>query len=44
MCPSVKKKDLKDVLANITSDQAVQILKVLWEKRSDVREIIIHEP
>jgi len=24
-------------LANIISDQAVHILKVLWEKRSDVR-------
>jgi len=34
---------LKDILANITSDQAVNILKVLWEKRSDVREIIVHE-
>jgi len=33
----------KDILANITSDQAVHILKVLWEKRIDVREIIIHE-
>jgi hypothetical protein len=44
MCPSVKKEYLKDILANITSDQAVHILKVLWEKRSDVREIIgLHE-
>jgi hypothetical protein len=43
MCPSVKKEYLKDILANITSDQAVHILKVLWEKRSDVREIIVNE-
>ena len=34
---------MKDILADITSDQAVHILKVLWEKRSDVREIIVHE-
>ncbi len=34
---------MKDILANITSDQAVHILKVLWEKRSDVREIIVKE-
>jgi hypothetical protein len=34
---------LKSILANITSDQAVHILKVLWEKRSDVREIIVNE-
>jgi len=43
MCPLVKEKELKDILANITSDQAVQILKTLWEKRSDVREIIVSE-
>jgi len=43
MCPSVKKEYLKDILANITSDQAVHILTVLWEKRSDVREIIVNE-
>ena len=34
---------MKDILANITSDQAAHILKVLWEKRSDVREIIVSE-
>jgi len=39
----VKEKNLKDILANITSDQAVHILKALWEKRSDVREIIVNE-
>lgn len=43
MCPLVKEEYLKDILANITSDQAVHILKVLWEKRSDVREIIVNE-
>jgi len=43
MCPSVKKKNSKDILANITSDQAAHILKVLWDKRSDVREIIVNE-
>jgi hypothetical protein len=39
----VKEEYLKDILANITSDQAVHILKALWEKRSDVREIIVKE-
>ena len=40
MCPSAKEEYLKDILANITSDQAVHILKALWEKRSDVRREI----
>lgn len=43
MCPSAKEKELKDILANITPDQAAQILKVLWEKRGAAREIIIRE-
>jgi hypothetical protein len=43
MHPSREGGILKDILANITSDQAVHILKVLWEKRSDVREIIVSE-
>ncbi len=38
-----KEEYLKDILANITSDQAVHILKVLWEKRRDVREIMVNE-
>jgi len=37
MCPLVKEEYLKDILAHITSDQAVHILTVLGEKRSDVR-------
>jgi len=36
MCPSAKEEYLKDILANITSDQAVCILKALWGKLSDV--------
>ena len=39
----MKEEYLKDILANITSDQAVHILKALWEKRSDVRELIANE-
>ena len=39
----MKEEYVKGILTNITSDQAVYILKVLWEKRSDVREIIVNE-
>ena len=39
----MKKESLKSILDNITSDQAVQILKALWEKRSDLRTTIVKE-
>ena len=39
----MKKEYLKSILDNITSDQAVHILKALWEKRSDLRETIVQE-
>jgi len=39
----VKKECSKSILDNITSDQAVHILKALWEKRSDLRETIVKE-